>query len=75
MEAISHLFRPPESAGIAYPYICFSSSEQAEGDSKARQSATSEEYAQEDRLTIDPSLYLQDLSVSAFPKAAFRSCS
>lgn len=66
MDTIPHPNQPAETAGIAYSYIRFSSAEQAKGDSKSRQTAASEEYARQHGLTIDISLHLQDLGVSAF---------
>jgi DNA invertase Pin-like site-specific DNA recombinase len=66
METIPNTTQQPEATGIAYSYIRFSSAEQAKGDSKSRQTTASEEYAQDHGLTIDRSLHLQDLGVSAF---------
>lgn len=54
---------------IAYSYIRFSSAEQRRGDSYRRQLEASEKYAQEHGLTLDTSLKLHDLGLSAFDKA------
>ncbi len=53
---------------IAYSYIRFSSAEQRKGDSYRRQLEASEKYAQEHGLTLDTSLKLHDLGLSAFDK-------
>lgn len=53
---------------IAYSYIRFSSVEQRRGDSYRRQLEASEKYAQEHGLTLDTSLKLHDLGLSAFDK-------
>lgn len=50
----------------AYSYIRFSTPEQKKGDSLRRQTELSERYAREHGLTLDTSLHLQDLGVSAF---------
>jgi len=64
MEAIPTLL--PKASGIAYSYVRFSTSEQIKGDSLRRQTEASEEYALEHGLTIDRTLKLQDLGISAF---------
>ncbi len=51
---------------LAYSYIRFSSLEQAKGDSLRRQTALSEEYAENHGLQLDRSLSIRDLGVSAF---------
>ncbi|KVR51979.1 recombinase family protein [Burkholderia ubonensis] len=50
----------------AYSYIRFSTPEQKKGDSLRRQKELSERYAREHGLTLDTSLHLHDLGVSAF---------
>jgi DNA invertase Pin-like site-specific DNA recombinase len=50
----------------AYSYIRFSTPEQKKGDSLRRQKELSERYAREHDLTLDTSLHLHDLGVSAF---------
>lgn len=54
---------------IAYSYIRFSSAEQRKGDSLRRQTALSEEYAAANNLTLDDTLSLLDLGVSAYKGA------
>lgn len=51
---------------LAYSYIRFSSSKQAKGDSLRRQLKKAQEYAAEHGLTLDDSLQLRDLGVSAY---------
>lgn len=50
----------------AYSYIRFSTPEQLKGDSLRRQLDASEKYAKEHRLTLDTSLNLRDLGLSAY---------
>ncbi|WP_175787169.1 recombinase family protein [Burkholderia anthina] len=50
----------------AYSYIRFSTPEQKKGDSLRRQKELSERYAHDHGLTLDTSLHLHDLGVSAF---------
>lgn len=54
---------------IAYSYIRFSTTEQRKGDSLRRQTELSEKYAALHDLTIDTSLHLYDLGVSAFDRS------
>ena len=54
---------------IAYSYIRFSTPDQAKGDSLRRQKELSEKYAQANGLTLDTSLNLKDLGISAFDKS------
>lgn len=54
---------------VAYSYIRFSTTEQKKGDSLRRQSELSEQYAEEHGLTLDSSLHLQDLGLSAFDRS------
>jgi DNA invertase Pin-like site-specific DNA recombinase len=51
---------------IAYSYIRFSSPEQAKGDSLRRQTERAEEYCRRRGWTLDTTLTLRDLGVSAF---------
>ncbi|HDR9499782.1 TPA: recombinase family protein [Burkholderia cepacia] len=51
---------------IAYSYIRFSTPEQKKGDSLRRQKELSERYANNHGLTLDTSLHLHDLGISAF---------
>lgn len=53
----------------AYSYIRFSTPEQKKGDSLRRQVELSERYAAEHGLTLDTSLHLHDLGVSAFDRS------
>jgi DNA invertase Pin-like site-specific DNA recombinase len=53
----------------AYSYIRFSSSDQTKGDSLRRQTELSEKYAHQHNLTLDQTLHLQDLGVSAFNRS------
>lgn len=50
----------------AYSYIRFSRAHQIEGDSLRRQTSTTAEYCKRHNLTLDDSLNLKDLGVSAF---------
>jgi DNA invertase Pin-like site-specific DNA recombinase len=50
----------------AYSYVRFSTPEQIKGDSIRRQVEMSSRYAEENNLTLDDSLQLNDLGVSAF---------
>lgn len=50
----------------AYSYIRFSTPEQLKGDSLRRQQEASEQYAKEKGLTLDTSINMQDLGLSAF---------
>ncbi|UEP40314.1 recombinase family protein [Burkholderia sp. B21-005] len=50
----------------AYSYIRFSTPEQKKGDSLRRQKELSEQYANDHGLTLDTSLHLHDLGISAF---------
>ena len=54
------------TAAVAYSYIRFSSKEQAKGDSLRRQTEKVEAYCQRRGLTLDSTLNLRDLGVSAF---------
>jgi DNA invertase Pin-like site-specific DNA recombinase len=51
---------------IAYSYMRFSNSQQANGDSRRRQLAMAEKYAAEHGLRLDKHLSFRDLGVSAF---------
>ncbi|MDX6766881.1 MAG: recombinase family protein [Candidatus Methylacidiphilales bacterium] len=55
-----------KTAPRAYHYVRFSTPEQAGGDSLRRQSALADQYCAEKGLTLDNSLRLRDLGVSAF---------
>lgn len=50
----------------AYSYIRFSTPDQIKGDSLRRQLELSERYVRENNLTLDTSLTLHDLGLSAF---------
>lgn len=52
--------------GRAYSYIRFSTPEQIKGDSLRRQVSRSEEWCRRNKHTLDDSLNLRDLGVSAF---------
>ncbi|AWL03279.1 recombinase family protein [Massilia oculi] len=54
---------------VAYSYIRFSTSEQQKGDSLRRQTELSERYASAHGLTLDTSLHLHDLGLSAFDRS------
>jgi DNA invertase Pin-like site-specific DNA recombinase len=51
---------------VAYSYMRFSNSQQANGDSRRRQLAMAEKYAAEHGLTLDRHLSFRDLGVSTF---------
>lgn len=51
---------------LAYSYIRFSRAHQIEGDSLRRQSKATAEYCERHKLTLDESLNLRDLGVSAY---------
>lgn len=51
---------------IAYSYIRFSSVRQSKGDSLRRQTKLSEDYALQHGLTLDTTLHMHDLGVSAY---------
>lgn len=51
---------------VAYSYLRFSTPQQATGDSRRRQTALAEEYAQKHNLALDRSLNFRDLGVSAY---------
>ena len=53
---------------LAYSYIRFSSPKQELGDSLRRQTQLSDAYVTKNNLTLDTSLNLRDLGVSAFTK-------
>lgn len=55
----------------AYSYIRFSTPEQIRGDSLRRQLEASEKYAADHGLTLDQSLNVRDLGVSAFTGSNF----
>ena len=50
----------------AYSYIRFSSTRQEEGDSLRRQIEAASKYAEQNNLSLDTTLNLRDLGVSAF---------
>lgn len=52
--------------GLAYSYLRFSTPDQAMGDSRRRQLALAENYAQQHGLLLDRGLNFRDLGVSAF---------
>jgi DNA invertase Pin-like site-specific DNA recombinase len=54
---------------IAYSYVRFSTSEQKKGDSLRRQTELSEKYAADQGLTLDNTLHLHDLGLSAFDRS------
>jgi DNA invertase Pin-like site-specific DNA recombinase len=54
---------------VAYSYIRFSTSEQKKGDSLRRQTELSERYASAHGLTLDNSVHLHDLGLSAFDRS------
>ena len=54
---------------VGYSYLRFSSVEQAKGDSFRRQTELSTKYAEKHDISLDDSLQLQDLGVSAFKSA------
>jgi len=51
---------------VCYSYIRFSSAKQADGDSLRRQTLASEQWAERNGYSLDTSLNLHDLGVSAF---------
>jgi DNA invertase Pin-like site-specific DNA recombinase len=51
---------------VAYSYIRFSTPDQIKGDSLRRQTEASHRYAAENNLTLDETLNIRDLGVSAF---------
>lgn len=51
---------------LAYSYVRFSNTKQAEGDSLRRQTEAAAAYCQRHSLTLDTDLSLRDLGVSAF---------
>lgn len=51
---------------IAISYIRFSTAQQAEGESLARQTKMAEEYAARNGMRLDESLTMRDLGISAF---------
>lgn len=51
---------------VAYSYIRFSTPDQIKGDSLRRQIEASHRYATEHNLTLDETLNVRDLGVSAF---------
>lgn len=53
-------------ARLAYSYLRFSTPEQANGDSRRRQLALAERYAERHGLVLDRDLSFRDLGVSAF---------
>lgn len=53
----------------AYSYIRFSSAKQERGDSVARQTRLSEEYADKHGLVLDTELTLRDLGISAYDRS------
>lgn len=54
---------------VAYSYIRFSTPEQLKGDSLRRQIELSQKYADEHGLTLDTTLNLRDLGLSAYDKS------
>jgi DNA invertase Pin-like site-specific DNA recombinase len=50
---------------VAYSYIRFSTPDQIKGDSLRRQTEASHRYAAENNLTLDETLNIRDLGVSA----------
>ena len=54
---------------LAYNYIRFSTAEQRKGDSLRRQDDLAKAYAEEKGLSLDESLTMLDLGVSAFKGA------
>src|SRR5262245_20911458 len=57
---------PLHSTTVAFSYVRFSTPEQAKGDSLRRQTEKAEQYCQRRGWTLDTSLTLHDLGVSAF---------
>jgi len=58
--------KPVKSEPIAYSYVRFSTPSQREGDSLRRQTEQAVAYCARNNLTLDTSLTLKDLGVSAF---------
>jgi DNA invertase Pin-like site-specific DNA recombinase len=56
----------PMTGKKCYSYLRFSTSEQAEGDSKRRQIAYAEKWAKKNNIPLDDKLTFQDLGLSAF---------
>jgi DNA invertase Pin-like site-specific DNA recombinase len=56
---------------VAYSYVRFSSIEQQKGDSLRRQMTASAQYAAQHGLTLDETLHVHDLGVSAFHGSNF----
>jgi DNA invertase Pin-like site-specific DNA recombinase len=54
------------TATVAYSYVRFSNPEQSKGDSLRRQEERAEAYCRQRGWTLDPTLTLRDLGVSAF---------
>jgi DNA invertase Pin-like site-specific DNA recombinase len=57
---------PTPDNGVGYSYVRFSAPKQAEGDSLRRQTELAADYCRRHGLTLDTSLNLKDLGVSAF---------
>ena len=57
---------PAKMGGVAFSYLRFSSPQQAKGDSRRRQGALAEAYAERNGLTLDSGLSFHDLGVSAY---------
>jgi DNA invertase Pin-like site-specific DNA recombinase len=57
---------PTEDHPTAYSYIRFSSKKQAEGDSLRRQTELAARYCEREDLSLDTTLTLRDMGVSAF---------
>src|SRR5262249_34435977 len=55
----------PDTQKIAYSYIRFSTPDQLKGDSLRRQTQTTAEWCERNGVTLDTSLTLRDLGVSA----------
>jgi DNA invertase Pin-like site-specific DNA recombinase len=56
----------PQQPATAYSYVRFSSPEQLKGDSLRRQTAATAEWCRRNGITLDTTLSLRDLGVSAF---------
>lgn len=63
---MEHAIPTEKKTNLGFSYTRFSSPEQMKGDSLRRQTEASEKYAREHGLTLDHSLHLQDLGISAF---------
>ena len=63
------LMRPKKRPVKAYSYIRFSSPEQAKGDSLRRQLEQSATYCADNSLTLDTTISMRDLGLSAFKGA------